>query len=92
MSPARAEGEAPSQATRASLASAPRGAHGSSRDDPSVFALAPCTLGEDQPNADLPEGKSRQAVADQIGPLLLVLHATHPGDIEIRFRKKSPLG
>jgi hypothetical protein len=31
-------------------------------------------------------------VADQIGPLLLVLHATHPGDIEIRFRKKSPLG
>jgi hypothetical protein len=40
-----------------------------------VFALAPCALGEDQPNAYLPEGKSREAVADQIGPLLLVLHA-----------------
>ena len=40
-----------------------------------LVALAPCAVGEDQPNAYLPEGKARQAVADQIGPLLLVLHA-----------------
>ena len=39
-----------------------------------VLALAPGALGEDQPNADLAEGKARQAIADQVGSPLLVLH------------------
>src|SRR5712691_8829932 len=39
-----------------------------------LLALAACNLGEQRTDVDLPEGKCRQAVADQIRSPLLVLH------------------
>jgi hypothetical protein len=60
-----------------SAAALPDAEHPSRRVRPSRSSrsLAPCALGEDQPDAHLPEGKSREAVADQIGPPLSVPHA-----------------
>ena len=39
-------------------------------------ALAPRTLGEDQPDADRPQLQARQALSDQIGSPLFVANAT----------------